>query len=100
GQLFVWSTVGQELVGGVCEQEVDVELGGEPNQLLTRRRRRERGRTSHHTARSEAGPPLFEPRRRGQKLGCVCHEPGQDHHPRRITNERLGHREQGLDTCV
>ena len=60
-ELLVGSSLGQELVGGVGEQEIDVELGGEPSQLLTRRRRRERGRTGHDTARFECRPALFEP---------------------------------------
>ncbi len=33
-ELLVGSSLGQELVGGVGEQEIDVELGGEPSQLL------------------------------------------------------------------
>ncbi len=96
-ELLVGSSLGQELVGGVGEQEIDVELGGEPSQLLTRRRRRERGRTGHDTARFERRPALFEPGRRGPKLGCVRHEPGQDQDARRVSHERLGHREQRVD---
>ena len=61
GEQLVGSSLGQELVGGVGEQEIDVELGCEPSQLLTRRRRRERGRTGYDTARFEPGPALFEP---------------------------------------
>ena len=61
GEPLVGSSLGQELVGGVGEQEIDVELGGEPSQLLSRRRRRERGRTGYDTARFECRPALFEP---------------------------------------
>ena len=96
-ELLVGSSLGQELLGGVGEQEVDVELGGEPSELLTRRRRRERGRSGHDTARFECRPAFFEPGRRGPKLGCVRHEPGQDHDARRVSHERLGHREQRVD---
>ena len=35
-ELLVGSALGQELVGGLGEQEIDVELGREPSQLLTR----------------------------------------------------------------
>ena len=65
GELLVGSSVGEELVGGVGEQELDVELGREASQFLARRRRRERGRAGHDTARFERGPALFEPRGRG-----------------------------------
>ena len=53
GELLVGCSVGQELVRGVGEQEIDVELGGEASQLLTRRRRCERGGTGHDTTRLE-----------------------------------------------
>ena len=99
-QLLVGSSLGQELVGGVGEQEIDVELGGEPSQLRTGRRRRERGRTGYDTARFECRPALFEPGRRGPKLGCVRHEPGQDQDARRVSHKRLGHREQRVDVCL
>ena len=67
GELLVGSSLGQELVGGVGEQEIDVELGREPSQFLARRRRRERGCTGHDTARFECRPALLEPGRRGLK---------------------------------
>ena len=97
GELLVGSSLGQELVGGVGEQELDVELGREPSQLLARRRRRERGRAGGDTARLECRPALFEPGRRGPELGCVRHQPGEDHDARRVSREPLGHREQRVD---
>ena len=97
GELLVGSTLGQELVGGVGKQELDVELGREPSQLLARRRRRERGRAGGDTARLECRPALFEPGRRGPELGCVRHKPGEDHDARRVSREQLGHRDQGVD---
>ena len=60
-ELLVGSSLGQERVRGVGEQEIDVELGGEPSQLLTWRRGGERGRPGYDTACFERRPALFEP---------------------------------------
>jgi hypothetical protein len=79
-ELLVESSLGQELVGGVGKQQIDVELGREPRQVLARRHRRERRRTGNNTARFELPPAIFDPGRCGLKLGCVRHAPGQDPH--------------------
>ena len=60
-KVLVGSSLGQERVRRGGEQEIDVELGGEPSQLLTWRRGGERGRPGYDTACFECRPALFEP---------------------------------------
>jgi hypothetical protein len=94
GELHVGHSFGQQLVGSIDEQELDVELGRESSKLLTGCRRCERGRAGRHTARLEPGPALLEPGRRGAKLCRVRHDVGQDHDARQVSHERLRHRQQ------
>ena len=96
-ELLVGSSVGQKLVRGFGEHELDVELGGEAGQVRARCRRRERGGTGEDTALVEREAALFEPGGDGAKLGGVRHEPGEDDDARRVAHEQLGHRKQRGD---
>ena len=62
-----------------------------------RRRRRERGRAGDDTARLERSTGALRARPTRTEVGCVRHEPGQDQDARRVSHERLGHREQRVD---
>ena len=99
-ELLVGSAVVEELVRGLGEEEVDVELGREPSELLTRRRRRERGRAGDDPLRLESGAALLEPGRRRRKLGRVGHEPGEDDDPRWVARQLSSDREKRVDAGV
>jgi hypothetical protein len=100
GQLFVGCPLHEELVGGVRQQELDVELRREPGQLHTRRARRERSGSGRDASALKSRPALLEPRGCGSKLGRVGNEPGQDDDTRWVAHERLCHGEQGVGSLV
>ena len=99
-ELLVGSAVVEELVRGLGEEEVDVELGREAGELVTRRRRRERGGASDDPLRLESGAALLEPGRRRRKLDRVGHEPGEDDDPRWVTRQLSSDSEKRVDAGV
>ena len=98
GKLLVGGPLRQQLVRGVGEQQLDVELAREPRQLRTRRGCGERGRTRGDAARLERRPALSKPDRRGSERVGVRHEPGEDDHAGRLPHERFGQYEQSFGT--
>jgi hypothetical protein len=89
-ELFVGGSGGEQRVGSGSEEELDVELAGEPSQLRAGSVGREGGRTSGHAASLERGAPLLDPGGCAAQLGRGGHEPGEDEDARRLSREQLG----------